>query len=176
MKSTLILLIGFSILPVTAHELPDTGQEQSYTTTPGEDHDYQPAASQPSYTDNGDGTTTDNKTGLMWVKDGNSAGCNNGSSLTWEAALNFCEGLTYAGYSDWRLPNRRELMSIVDYGTSVPAINTAYFSNTQSSWYWTSTTYVPSTDTAWYVDFSNGGVYNFNKTDNYYVRCVRAGP
>gem|GEM_PF-1991651 len=158
------------------HELPDTGQEQSYTTTPGEDHDYQPAASQPSYTDNGDGTTTDNKTGLMWVKDGNSAGCNNGSSLTWEAALNFCEGLPYAGYSDWRLPNVRELESIVDAGESYPAINTAYFSNTQSSRYWTSTTYVPSTDTAWLVSFSHGHVGYYYKTSASSVRCVRAGP
>lgn len=168
--------IGFRCaVDASTHQLPDTGQEQSYTATFGEDHDYQPITSQPSYTDNGNGTTTDNKTGLMWVKDGNSAGCNNGGSLTWEAALNFCEGLTYAGYSDWRLPNVRELESIVDAGQGNPAINTAYFPNTQD-WYWTSTTYVPNAFNAWDVGFSYGSVGSGNEGDYRYVRCVRAGP
>ncbi len=190
MKLILILLAGFSTLPATAHELPDTGQTLCYNGTgsiitcpaPGvalaQDGSYNPAASQPSYTDNGNGTTTDNQTGLMWVKAGNSAGCNNGVALTWEAALNFCEGLTYAGYSDWRLPNRRELMSIVDYTRISPTINTTFFPNTQSNWYWTSTTYKATTSFAWNVFFydgtvSGGGDY---KTGTSYVRCVRAGP
>lgn len=157
-----------------SHNLPDTGQYQSYTTTFGEDHDYQPAVSQPSYTDNGDGTITDNRTGLMWVKDGNSAGCNNGNTLTWEQAITFCEGLNFAGYT-WRLPNRRELMSIVDYGEESAAINTTYFSNIKSN-YWTSTTYLPITTSAWYVDFDGGFVYSVAKTDSSYLRPVRGGP
>lgn len=162
--------------------MPDTGQNQSYTTTFGEDQDYQPPTSQPAYADNGDGTTTDNRTGLMWAKDGNSAGCNNGSSSTWEQALSFCEGLTYANYSDWRLPNRRELMSIVDYGRISPAINMAYFTNTENYYYWTSTTYVPSVTYAWPVDFGSGSVgvggtvNGTSKANTYYVRCVRSGP
>ncbi|MEW6039998.1 MAG: DUF1566 domain-containing protein [Elusimicrobiota bacterium] len=164
------------VTPRLPHELPDTGQTGSYTTTFGEDNDYQSAASQPSYTDNGDGTITDNRTGLMWVKDGNSAGCNNGGTLTWESALTFCEGLSYAGYSDWRLPNRRELMSIVDYGTYNPSINTTYFLNTQSNWYWTSTTYVPDTSYAWGVYFTNGYVGYSVRTNVVYVRPVRGGP
>ena len=167
----------FATVPVyNAHELPDTGQEQSYTTVFGEDHDYQPAASQPSYNDNGDGTTTDNRTGLMWVNNGNSEGCYNGGTLKWEQALAFCEGLTYAGYSDWRLPNVRELESIVDAGESSPAINKTYFPNTAGG-YWTSTTYMPAYVTAWSVDFSAGFVTNDHKgnTANY-VRCVRGGP
>ncbi|MDD5593100.1 MAG: DUF1566 domain-containing protein, partial [Candidatus Omnitrophica bacterium] len=128
---------------------PDTGQTASYTDTFGEDHDYQPSASQPSYTDNGDGTITDNRTGLMWLKD--ASNYNSGSSQTWENALSGCESFTYAGYSDWRLPNVRELMSIVNYGTYSPAINTTYFSNTQSGGYWSSTTYASSTSYAWHV-------------------------
>jgi|SRR3989339_1721013 len=175
MLLTILLLIG-TIIPCYAGELPDTGQTQSYTTTFGEDHDYQPAATQPSYTDNGNGTITDNRTTLMWVKDGNSAGCNNGATLTWEQALVFCEGLTYAGYSNWRLPNRREMFSIVAFNTSVPAINTGYFLNTKLTYYWTSTTYIPITTNAWYVDFSDGTAYGNLKTTPNYVRCVRAGP
>ena len=159
------------------YELPDTGQILSYTTIFGEDHDYQPAASQPSYTDNGNGTTTDNRTGLMWVKDGNSAGCYYGSNLSWDSAIAFCEGLTYAGYSDWRLPNVRELESIVDAGQNSLAINTTYFLNTKSYiWYWTSSTYAPLTSCAWYLDFVDGVVDYSYKSYGGNVRCVRGGP
>jgi hypothetical protein len=153
--------------------LPDTGQTTSYTTTFGEDHDYQPSASQPSYTDNGDGTITDNRTGLMWLRD--ASNYNSGSAQTWENALSGCESFTYAGYSDWRLPNVRELMSIVNYGVYNPAINTTYFSNTQSSYYWSSTTYAGYTTYAWRVHFRNGYVTNNYKTNSYYVRPVRGG-
>ena len=175
-----ILILTFLILTASfpakaAHELPDTGQEESYTATFGEDHDYQPAASQPSYTDNGDGTVTDNKTGLMWLKDANNY--NGGAMQTWEAALSGCESFSYAGYSDWRLPNGRELESIVDAGEQNPAINTTYFLNTESSQYWTSTTYVPNASYAWHVRFGNGVVdYGGTKTANLYVRPVRGSP
>jgi len=171
---TALLLTGL-IVPCYGGELPDTGQEQSYTTTFGEDHDYQPSDSQPSYTDNGDGTISDNKTGLMWLKDANNY--NSGGKQTWEAALSGCESFSYAGYSDWRLPNRRELMSIVDYGEQSPAINTTYFLNTQSRHYWTSTTGSVFYSTyAWYVYFLDGRVDGEGKSNDNYVRPVRAGP
>ncbi|MDD5519037.1 MAG: DUF1566 domain-containing protein, partial [Candidatus Omnitrophica bacterium] len=80
-----------------------------------------------------------------------------------------------AGYSDWRLPNVRELMSIVNYGVYNPAINTTYFSNTQSSDYWSSTTYASNTPYAWRVSFSGGHVSCYDKTNSYYVRPVRGG-
>ena len=156
------------------HELPDTGQTASYTNTFGEDHDYQPSASQPSYTYNSDGTTTDSRTGLMWLKDANTY--NSGTSQTWESALSGCESFTYANYTDWRLPNIRELESIVNAQNSSPAINTTYFTNTQSGYYWSSTTYVPDTTYAWYVPFSSGYVGANGKANNYYVRPVRGGP
>ena len=156
------------------YELPDTGQEQSYTGTFGEDNDYEAVPNQPSYTDNENGTITDNRTGLMWVKDGNSTGCNNGNPLTWEEALSFCEGLDYAGYSDWRLPNRRELMSIVDYGEQLPAINTTYFPNTKSEAYLSSTP--ASNGCVWYIGFDHGSMGNVPPTcSGLYVRSVRAG-
>ncbi len=160
-----------------SHELPDTGFGLSYTTTFGEDHDYQPATSQPSYGISGDGTTTDNRTGLMWVTNGASAACNNGNALTWEAALNFCEGLTFASYSDWRLPNVRELESIVKPDVSLPTVNTGYFPNTVNGDYWTSTTSLWDTSMAWQVSFGYGEVGQGVKTSaTTRVRCVRAGP
>ena len=159
--------------------VPDTGQPTpGYTDTTGEDCDYNPSATQMSYTDNGN-TVTDNLTGLMWVENGTSSGCYDGNTRTWEQAIAFCENLVYSGYSDWRLPNVKELFSIVEYhvaGTGAPYINQTRFLNTVSSYYWTSTTYVPNTDYAMSVRFSTGIVDYDYKTNGYYVRPVRAGP
>ncbi len=85
----------------------------------------------PSYTDNGDGTVSDNVTGLMWVQDP-------GEKLTWPEAVELLEELNqsnYLGYSDWRIPSMKELYSLVDFSgntgtsssTSTPYINTDYF-------------------------------------------------
>ena len=185
---TILLLIGLTI-PCYAYELPDTGQTTCYDEVgtviacpaPGaalaQDGSYNPAATQPNYTDNGDGTTTDTRTGLMWLKDGNYPFNGVTSTGTWEQALGYCENLVYAGYSDWRLPNIRELESIVNCGTVSPAINTTYFPNTISDRYWTSTTYVPSTVSTWVVGFDNGFVsYRYKQPNAGYVRCVRTGP
>jgi hypothetical protein len=62
--------------------------------------------------DNGDGTITDNATGLMWMKS------DNGVGILWENALSYAEGFEYAGYTDWRLPDAKELQSIIDYSRS----------------------------------------------------------
>ena len=82
-----------------------------------------------SFVDNGDGTITDNATGLMWQQ------ADDGNSRDWENSLYYAENLTLAGYSDWRLPNAKELQSIVDYTrcpefTNSPAID-AVFSTTE---------------------------------------------
>ncbi|MBU4055376.1 MAG: DUF1566 domain-containing protein, partial [Proteobacteria bacterium] len=61
--------------------------------------------------DNGDGTVTDTETGLMWQKD-------EAGAMSWQNALTHCETMDLAGYDDWRLPNRNELQSIVDYTRS----------------------------------------------------------
>lgn len=176
---------GFCIFNTTGTlrtGLPDTGQLKSYSTyyaqtagnPPVEDCHYSSIASSPSYTDNGDGTITDNITGLMWVKDGNSVGCNNGATLNWEGALNFCDTSTFAEYTDWRLPNVRELQSIVDYTKSGPSINTTYFLNTKITYYWSSTTPVGFTTNAWCVAFNQGDLTSaYNKINNAYVRPVR---
>ncbi len=124
-----------------------------------------------SLTDNGNGTVTDNGTLLMWQQGENGI-------MTWEAALTTCETSTLAGNADWRLPNHKELLSLVDVmKVTSPAINTTLFPGTISSYYWSSTTYANSTSRAWLVDFnegfsSNGGLL---KTLTHYARCVRGG-
>ena len=84
-----------------------------------------------SFTNNNDGTVTDNNTGLMWAKcsEGESgSSCTNGSIITmhWNEALIAAKMSRRAGYKDWRLPNKKELESIVAYNR-IPAINTTYF-------------------------------------------------
>jgi hypothetical protein len=80
------------------------------------------------FADNGNGTITDNATGLTWLQSDSGAfkaGVNNDGSLNWQEALTWCESLDYAGSSDWRLPNAKELHSIVDYTRSPDATNSA---------------------------------------------------
>ena len=148
-----------------SHELPDTGQLTSYAA--GDDGAYYPAASSPSYTLNGDGTTTDNRTGLIWEADG-------ASSSNWATALTDCQALALPG-TGWHLPNIKELISIVDYNNSNPAINGSYFTNTQNAYYWTSTTFAASVSYAYIVSFGAGYASNDFKSSGYYVRCVRGG-
>lgn len=123
------------------------------------------------FTDNGDGTVTDNVTGLMWQQTDDDV------EKTWEAALTYCEESDLANYSDWRLPNVKELRSIIDDSRYDPAIDKTAFPGTNSSGYWTSTTYTNGPDYAWYVHFlngfSNGG--NIDKPSPLFVRCVRGG-
>ncbi len=77
------------------------------------------------FVDNGDGTVTDEATGLMWSQE------DSGEAMSWEDALAYAEDSTYAGYDDWRLPNIKELQSIADYSGSFPAIDTSVFDLTE---------------------------------------------
>ena len=106
----------------------------------------------------GDGTVTDTATGLMWLQaDSGSFGAGDRAdgTLTWEQALAWAENLTYAGHSDWRLPNAKELQSLVDYTRSPSTHGTAaidpLFTSTgitneagqaDYGWYWASTTHL----------------------------------
>jgi hypothetical protein len=100
------------------------------------------------FTNNADGTITDNATGLMWMQK------DNGSAISWEDALIYAENFTYAGHSDWRLPDIKELQSILDYTRSPETTNSAaidtLFSctqivneagNTDYGYYWSNTTF-----------------------------------
>lgn len=131
-----------------------------------------------TFTDNSNGAVTDNTTGLMWQQCSagqSGAGCTTGTAATytWEAAISYCEGLSLGGFTDWRLPNVKELKSIADMTTFNPAINATYFPNTISSDYWSSTTYAGSTTDAWLVTFDFGFTSDDIKASTYYVRCVR---
>jgi len=125
-----------------------------------------------NFIDNGDGTVTNTDTGLMWQKD-----IDPDSTYNWQQALSYCDNLTLAGYSDWRLPNSSELQSVIDYTRLKPAIDITYFPNTVSSYYWSSTTYVDAPVYAWKVGFLYGGMSFDYKYDGptFYVRAVRGG-
>ncbi len=150
-----------------------SGQTASYRT--GDDGFYQRGRTA-SYTDNADGTVTDNVTGLMWAKDGNGLGCFGGQTATWEGAIEWAEGLTFAEHSDWRLPNRIELLSLIDL-SSRPAFDPAVFPNTKATYYWSSTTHPLNPDIAFQVNFDIGGSSGHSKTVySHYVRAVRDAP
>ncbi|HJW27708.1 MAG TPA: DUF1566 domain-containing protein, partial [Saprospiraceae bacterium] len=106
------------------------------------------------FLDNGDGTITDSATGLMWTKfDSYTKDLFNCSSSTmdWITALQVANDLVYANYEDWRLPNAKELQSIVDYSRALnandpdrkgPAIDPVFSIPDPSAWYWTGTTHL----------------------------------
>ncbi len=88
------------------------------------------------FKDNGDGTVTDEATGLMWQQS------DSGKGMNWEETLAYAENLELAGHSDWRLPNAKELQSILDY-SSIPAINQKFFKmSDKEAWYWSGTTHL----------------------------------
>ena len=95
---------------------------------------------------------------------------------SWEDAIDYCENLSLSSKNDWRLPNIKELFSIVDDSKSNPAINSSFI-NVISREYWSSSTTAFSSSNAWYIDFSDGDSSNtfIPKTRGLYVRCVRAG-
>ena len=124
-----------------------------------------------SFTDNADETITHNNTGLMWQKN------DDGITKTWDQAIGYCEGLIHAGVTDWRLPNIKELESIIDFSLIHPAIDKIYFPNVQSSGYWSSTTMASNGGSAFLVNFDDGSFRpSYDKSNTYYyVRCVRGG-
>lgn len=113
-----------------------TGQTDSYAT--GDDGDLQMGAGWPvpRFTDNGDGTVTDNFTGLMWEKSPSTV------QKDWSTALTYANDSTLAGHNDWRLPNRNEIMTLHNFAEyrNDTWLNGQGFANMQFDYYWTSTT------------------------------------
>ncbi len=123
-----------------------------------------PASSFKSSTVNGDVIVTDTETGLIWQK-------TYVGGKTWQQALSYCENLTYAGYSDWRLPNNNELASLVNYGKRNPASD---FPNMSTNPFIPSSTVVSNTKATWYIYFFDGNTSNDSlKTTTMGVFCVR---
>ena len=118
----------------------------------------------PVFVDNGDGTVTDTTSGLMWQQE-------TATGRRWEEAITYCEGLSLAGHADWRLPNRNELQSILNYSYS-PAIDTNAFPYTACSSYWSSTTCAGNWAYAWGV-YIGGNVSSHHKRNSRHVRAVR---
>ncbi len=126
-----------------------------------------PATIPNHYTDNGDGTITDNLTNLVWQKTPST------SIFTWEQALNNAESLSFAGDNDWRVPNIKELQSINDETTVNPSVNTAFFGSIGVKHYWSSTTLPNQTTKAWYWNTQFGITTYDTKTNSNYLLCVR---
>ena len=127
----------------------------------------------PAFQDNGDGTVTDSVAGLVWQQ------ADDGNFRTWQDALEYCENLELpesGGYTDWRLPNARELGSILSRSRYNPAIDPVFVCPGGSRHYNTASTSASSPSNAWYIDFVNGQMYDhLSKQSQYYVRCVRCG-
>ncbi|MDQ7830795.1 MAG: DUF1566 domain-containing protein [Desulfovibrionaceae bacterium] len=159
--------------------LPDTGQTTCYDNTEeiacpgpgqafyGQDANYE--GRPPAYRNNG-ATITDLVTGLIWQQ------ADDGVARTWHEAATYCQDLDVGGYTDWRLPLIKELLSIVDAGRSAPAINPVFTSSSSSDIYWSATEYASSSGYAWGVNFYAGAsVYNAKTLGGSKVRCVRGG-
>ena len=129
------------------------------------------SAGAPRFTDNSDDTVTDNNTKLMWSKNANLS-----DIMYWQEAGSYCEGLTLAGHSDWRLPSLSEFKSIIDNNEYDPALPPGNpFTTVQSNYYWSSTTHVSLPNRAWVVGMDGGGVSYYIKPYYYYVWPVRSG-
>jgi len=167
--------------------VPRTGQNSCYSAEgvvipcagTGQDGEKRTGATWPSprFADNGDGTVTDNLTGLVWLKDANCSDTaggidRSGGLLNWPSALTWSNNLASGkcGLSDnsvagdWRLPNVNELRSLVDYSRHDPALPAGHpFSNVQSVWYWSSTTNPVYTGGAFNVGMSRGSIHATGK-------------
>jgi hypothetical protein len=139
-----------------------TGQTALYRSR--DDGDLKKGASWPSprFVVSGD-CVTDNLTGLMWSKDANPAGL----PITWQQSLDYANSLTLCGRSDWRLPNRKELLSLIDRSRYSPALTTDHpFVNVPDQFYWSSTTYAASKTRAWLLSMRYGNVSTSVKSSN----------
>jgi len=192
---TMIFITIFTLLPILpsttlAGPIPDTGQTQSYTDTFGEDSDYtinpqsytklDDQGKELSYTATSWAMVRDNVTGLIWeVKTDDGTIHDRDDTYNWYDAQDvFIQALNdvnFGGFSDWRLPTVKELLFIVNSGRYSPAITIDYFPNTQSSYYWSSTSYASYHGYAWRVHFPCGNVNGDYKSTTYYVRAVRGG-
>ena len=149
----------------------------------GQDANYLSGTSM-SYTDNGDGTITDDNSGLMWQQVPSS------SDYSWDDAVSYCDNLEFAGYDDWRMPTLKELFSISDFSSGWPYLDTSYFTLasgqvTKDEQYWADNYYVGVTveggsDAAFGVNHVTGHIkaYSANASGpvgGKYVRAVRGG-
>ncbi|CAA6800259.1 MAG: Chitinase (EC, partial [uncultured Sulfurovum sp.] len=178
----------------SVNDVKKTGQTKSYEqdgteVTDGsvkDDGFYQKGLDSIYTRDDTNKIVTDHLTGLMWqddeavasvtkpwvTQDNYDAG--DYSDTTGDTATTYCSELVMGGHEDWRLPTIQELGGIGDYGQHDPVINVVFL-NTNSSYYWSSTSHSYYSGNAWIVNFFYGNQDHSYKGNNYYVRCVRAG-
>ena len=131
----------------------------------------------------GDGTVTDTVTGLMWMQcsmgqdyDYDAGNCNSSaaaSSYSWHEALEAAEAHSLADHTDWRLPNIRELASLVARDGAEPAINNAIFSATSAN-YWSASLAAADSNQAWLINFTIGNDLTGDHGDANHIRLVRS--
>ena len=162
--------------PLYPANLWQTGQKTLYAT--GDDGDLEKGVfwPVPRFTDQGNDTITDNLTGLMWTKNANLAG----APKFWQEALDYVKsinsGAGLGGYHDWRLPNRKELFSLIDHSKWDSALPASHpFQNVPTGSHWSSTTYASYTVYAWVVTLWDGFVIYYDKSFGSYVWPVRSG-
>lgn len=169
---------------ILSRGLPKTGQVTEYVV--GDDGTYEAGWWQKRLNANnrtrfvaktidGDVVVFDRATGLCWAADGNEAGCNNGAEISWAGGIAYANALDFAGFTDWRMPNIKELLSIINYVRVTPALLEPPFINTGIVIYWSSTTYAAVDSAAWLCDFDTGSTTLVVKTDTELIRCVRKG-
>jgi hypothetical protein len=159
--------------------IPQTGQTETYY--PGDDGNLQMGIFWPDrrFTDRGDGTVTDNLTGLMWTKDAQQIR----GGMSWTDALDACNNLSFAGYNDWRMPNIKELQSLIDYGQYFPALPSNHpflnvdliLSDDNEGLVWSSTTTYWHTIHAWGIKLGFHEIFQSYKEWPLHVWPVRGG-
>jgi len=133
------------------------------------------------YTDNGNGTVTDKKTNLMWKKcsegqSGSNCGTGTATTYNWQAALQHANTHTFVGKSDWRLPNIKELKSLVAFNCHNPSINLSVFPKTPAGYFWSASPNASfPVSTAWLLNFGNGDSNIYTLDISSRVRLVRFG-
>ncbi len=120
-------------------------------------------------------TVTDTIAGLLWQRSGSGtrAGCAKSTSCTWAEAKAYCAGLVLGALSGWRLPTPMELLTLVDFTRVNPAIDATTFPSTPADSFWTSLPSARSADSAWYVSFTDGFLWDGDVAAVMRVRCVR---
>lgn len=159
-----LLALPFFLLPVEAAQ---TCKDSIVAMQPG------------SFTLNNDGTAILNASGLMWMRcslgqewDGKTCS-GTAAVMSWDEALKFAVISEFAGYEDWRLPDKNELEAIVDSRCVTPASNVGVFPATPSAYFWASSPYAGFSHGAWSVDFGFGAVNATDKSGKIHVRLVR---
>jgi hypothetical protein len=149
--------------------------------SPGPHYRLPPATGHAALTRTGDRepVVTDGITGLVWQgcpagRSGRDCSAGRLLELVQAEALAWCDGLTWAGRGDWRLPAPDELLSVIDYGRFAPAVDPSLFPAT-SDFFWSSSLYAAGTTIAWVVHFASGHQSYSGRDQRYRFRCIRGG-